>query len=461
MAGSQTSNPPSRGKGRPTTRESAGPSLGAILNLIRSGRAATRQELERESELGRAVVTDRVATLAEIGFIEESELGAASGGRAPRLVRFKKDLGRILVTTVDQWALGVGIADLSGRLLTEHHEPIDPGSDALAITQRTITLFEWLIAKQETTSPVWGIAVSTPRTVADEGSTPFMERTPICYPAWDEFPYVEMLIDHFEAPVWLRSSVETMTVGERFAGAGRDVRNMLFINVGNRIGAGLICEGRPYRGTHGAAGLIGQMPIHGGDRNSTLDSLAGNEMIAREGRAAAESGQSPALADLLQRGVDVGALEVSQAAQSGDPASIEILGRSGRLIGHSVAVLANMLNPGLIVLSGALAQTNDLLLAAVREIVYGESHPLVTRDLIIAKSQLGSSAGLIGAAMGVVESLFDPDCLKDWITSGTPLEHPKFRQVRASCADRLAGFAGRQDQAKGAPDVPPAGTGAL
>jgi predicted NBD/HSP70 family sugar kinase len=161
------------------------------------------------------------------------------------------------------------------------------------------------------------------------------------------------------------------------------------------------------------AGLIGHMPVQAGDRTSALDAMAGSDMIAREGMAAARSGKSPLLADTLRRSGDVGAIEVSQAAQSGDPTSMEILSQSGRLIGHSVAMLANMLNPDLIVLSGTMAQTNDLLLAAVRETVYGESNPLVTRDLIITKSQMGSSAGLVGAAMVVVESLFEPECFKD------------------------------------------------
>ena len=130
--------------------------------------------------------------------------------------------------------------------------------------------------------------------------------------------------------------------------------------LGKRIGAGLIFDGRLYRGAQGASGLIGQMPVQAGDRASTLDALAGSDMIAREGLAAAQSGKSPLLADTLRRGGDVGAIEVSQAAQSGDPASMEILGLSGRMIGHSVAMLANMLNPDLIILSGTMAQTNDL-----------------------------------------------------------------------------------------------------
>lgn len=428
--------PAVRGKGRPTTRDSAAASLGTVLNLIRTGRATTRQELERESELGRAVISDRVTTLADIGLIIESELGVATGGRAPRLVQLRTGLGCILVATIDQSALGVGIADLSGQMFTEHHEAIDLGSDAASICGRIVALFDWLVAKHAPHLPVWGIAISVPGPVTEGDDMLFMEQTPSFLPAWEGFPFVETLIGKFGAPVWLRSSIETMTMGERFAGAGKSVRNMLFVKVGKRIGAGLIFDGRFYRGAQGAAGLIGQMPVQAGDRSSVLDAVAGSDMIAREGLAAAQSGKSPLLADTLRRGGNVSAIEVSQAAQSGDAASMEILGQSGRLIGHSVAMLANMLNPDLIILSGTMAQTNDLLLAAVRETVYGESHPLITRDLVIAKSQMGSSAGLVGAAIIAVESLFDPLCLKDWIVHGTPLSHPAFVSLRDSCAMR-------------------------
>ena len=46
---------------------------------------------------------------------------------------------------------------------------------------------------------------------------------------------------------------------------------------------------------------------------------------------------------------------MGQAAQMGDPAAVEILSQSGRLIGQVAATLANMLNPELIVLAGSVA----------------------------------------------------------------------------------------------------------
>ena len=420
-----------RGKGRPRTSETAAPSLVEILNLIRTERATTRQALERESELGRAVVADRLQLLADMGLVDESELGLATGGRAPRLVRFAARRGLVLVATLDQTTIGVGVSDLSGNLLTEHHEAADLSAPVAQLASRLTTLFGWCLERQSIPTAPWGISLSVPGTVPSLRDGAFMTATPPVLPAWEDFPLVETLTRQFGVPVWMRSSVETMTMGELHAGAGHGLRSMLFIKVGRRIGAGIVCDGQLYRGAQGAAGLIGALPVQSDGLTGTLDAMAGADMIQREGRAAADTGRSPVLADLLRRGGEITPIEVSQAAQIGDPAAVAILSKSGHLIGQVVATLANALNPDLIVMSGTLAQTNDILLAGIREAVYGASHPLVTRDLRIIRSQMGSSAGLVGAARVASEAIFAPAFLKDWIIQGKPTLHPDFAALCA------------------------------
>ena len=421
---------PTRGKGRPRVAETAAPSMVELLNLIRADDPTTRQELERKSELGRAVVADRLTMLADLGLIDESELGAATGGRAPRLVRLAARRGRVLVATLDQTALGVGVADLAGNLLTEHHEEFELTAPPLLLAERLTTLLRWSLDRQASPGGLWGISLSVPGTVPGaEGG--FLTSTPPAVPAWEGFPLVEMLTRSFGVPVWMRSSVDTMTMGELHAGAGQGVYSMLFIKVGRRIGAGIVSEGRLYRGALGATGLIGAIQVSYGDRTGTLDAMAGSDMILREGRMAAENGRSAYLADTLRRGGEITAVDVAQAAQMGDAACVEILTISGRLIGQVVATLTNTLNPEVIVLSGSIVQTNDIILAAVREAVYGASHPLVTRDLRIIRSQMGSSAGLVGAARVGAELLFAPGFLKDWVMQGSPLLHPGFVAFRA------------------------------
>lgn len=238
-------------------------------------------------------------------------------------------------------------------------------------------------------------------------------------------------MEAFDAPVWLRSSVETMTMGEFHAGAGAGRETMLFVKVGKRIGAGLVNNRSLFRGAQGAVGLIGSVPVTLGDRHGTLESMAGADAIARQGRIAAETGESAILADHVRRGGDITAVDVAHAAHMGDAAAIDILSQSGRQIGQVVATLANMLNPELIVLSGSIAQSNDILLAAAREAIYGASHPLVSRDLQIIRSQMGSSSGLVGAAIVAAEGIFSPPVLRDWIMAGRPQAHPQFQALKS------------------------------
>jgi predicted NBD/HSP70 family sugar kinase len=437
-----------RGKGRPRTAETAAPSLVDLLNLVRAEGATTRQELERRSEMGRAVVADRLAMLTDLGLVDDSELGTATGGRAPRLVRFAARRAAVLVATLDQTAIGVGLADLAGNLLTEHHEAADLAAPPSRIAERLGALFRWTCERHAPRGGIWGMSLSVPGAVAASDAEGYLATTPPVLPAWEGFPLVETLTREFGVPLWMRSSVETMTMGELHAGAGKALQSLLFIKVGRRIGAGLVSDGRLYRGAQGAAGLIGLLPVQAGGMTGTLDALAGSDRIEAEGLAAARDGRSPILADILRRGGTITAIEVSQAAQMGDPVLSAILSEAGHLIGQVTATLANMLNPDVIVLSGSIVQTNDIILAAVREAVYGASHPLVTRDLRIIRSQLGSSAGLVGAARVAAEALFDPHFLRDWIMQGTPAAHPGF-------AAHLARLAAAQPPAPG-PAAPPA-----
>ena len=414
-----------RRKGRQRNSEAATASLVAILNHVRLSEATTRHELERVSEYGRAIIADRLAILSELVLVSESETGVATGGRAPRLVQFTKDRARLVVVTLDQSAIGVGLADLQGKLIMEHHEAINIANQTLT-ADRVCTLINWLMTRQPKIPNLWGISISVPGPVLTDPNIPFLLETPNFLPNWDNSGFVEALMQRFKVPVWMHSNVETMTMGELNGGAGIGQQTMLFIKVGQRIGAGLVSNGKPYHGAAGAVGLIGQLPVTSDDTTGSLDAMAGASMIKAKGIKAAQSGESAYLAELLEREKNITAVEVCQAAQMGDSVSTEIVVQSGRLIGGVVATLANMLNPQLIVFAGSIAQTNDILLASIRETVYGASHPLVTRDLRILRSQMGTSAALVGAAGIAVSALFEPVFLKDWILLGTPTQHPDF-----------------------------------
>jgi predicted NBD/HSP70 family sugar kinase len=413
-----------RSVGRPRSVDAAQASLALLLNLVRTGTATTRQELERRSELGRAVVADRLATMMDLGLLKEGELGQATGGRAPRQVQFRQDAGSLLVSAIDQSSIALGIADLNGQMLVEHHEAAHLDAGPEVILDRLATIFDWLLQETEKPAP-WGIGLALPGPI-EKPATDF-ETVPVLQSvqSWQGFPFLERLSTRFSVPIFARSGVQTMTMGEAKAGGGRNLNDLIYVKLGRSISAGLISEGQLHRGAQGAAGMIGHSRV--GDE--LLEAMAGADAIAREGMAAAEEGRSPYLAQTLERYGELSVVDIGHAAQLGDLFCVELLSRCGRMVGEALAPLANLVNPALIVVGGVVAESGgDSLLAGIREAVYRQSHPLVSRDLQIIRSQMGASSGLVGAAQVVMEELFAPATLQGWIGLGSPVRHPDFQK---------------------------------
>jgi predicted NBD/HSP70 family sugar kinase len=136
----------------------------------------------------------------------------------------------------------------------------------------------------------------------------------------------------------------------------------------------------------------------------------------------ARTGRSRRLADRLAEEGVLTAEDVAHAAAMGDGAALEILLRSGRLVGETLAALVNFFNPSLIVIGGGVARASDEYLAAIREVIYARSLPLATRSLAIHPSSLGGLAGVKGAAAMVLDQIFSEELLGRWIHAGRPTE---------------------------------------
>lgn len=401
--------------------------LAQVLFLIRDSGAATRQEIERSSGLSRAVVVDRLATLTARGLVEEGELGESTGGRAPRRVRFKATAGHVLVASLGTTTLSVGLADLSGRLLFEHHELADIGLGAEQTLDRVEELFDWMLEEHTAVREPWGIGLALPGVI--EPTNGRLDSHPILHllPGWGDYPAGDRLSKKFGAPVLIENEVHMMALGELRAGRGTDSDDLVFVKIGTGISAGVCLEGRLHRGAHGCAGDIGHVAVSDDEEvvcrcgnTGCLEALAGGAVIAREAQLGAEEGRSRYLEEVIASGRPVTSADVGIAAQRGDPFCIELLSRSGRMVGATLATVVAAHNPSLVVVGGGVAQAGEILVAAIREALYRRSRSLATRDLHIVRSEMGKTAGLVGATLAVTDELFSWDYLRSWIDVGSP-----------------------------------------
>ncbi|MDQ1738752.1 MAG: hypothetical protein QOE53_404 [Pseudonocardiales bacterium] len=404
-------------------------SLAAVLAAVRGGRLRTRPDLVRRLGLGRNVVSQRVAQLIDFGLLDEGQLAPSTGGRPSRELRFRAEVGCLLVAELGATELQVGLSDLDGALLAQRTEACDVAAGPEPTLARLEQIFDELLAERSVEVPVWGVGVGLPGPVEFSRGRPI---APPIMPGWDGYPVRDRLSATYQAPAWVDNDVNVMALGELRAGIGRTELELLYVKVGTGIGAGLISAGRLHRGAQGAAGDIGHVSVLDDDsvlcrcgNTGCLEALAGGYALSRDGLAIAGSGRSPALADVLAATGHVTARDVIAAAGAGDPACLALVTRSGRLVGRVLATLVNFYNPSLIVIGGQVSSGGDIFLGELRRTVYGRSTALGARDLRIKTSPLGDRAGLLGAAFLAADQLFSRVCLGHWIQNGSPAGRPE------------------------------------
>jgi predicted NBD/HSP70 family sugar kinase len=99
--------------------------------------------------------------------------------------------------------------------------------------------------------------------------------------------------------------------------------------------------------------------------------------------------------------------DVRAALDDGHPDAVRLAREAGQRCGEVLATVVTLLNPGVLMIAGDLAETH--FLAGVRELLYQRALPRSTRSLQIVTSRLGDRAGLAGATAMVVEHLYSPE----------------------------------------------------
>src|SRR3954447_23932732 len=375
--------------------------VGSLLRLIRDGEAVTRADLVRRTGLARSTVAQRLEVLLAHELVYEAGGSASTGGRPPTLLGFNQGAGLLLVADLGAPHSRLVASDLAGVPLAEVTYDMD-------IAQGPETVLPWVherfldLLKDVGRGPrdVRGLGVGVPAPVA---FSPGERVAPPIMPGWDGYSIPRWFAAHYDAPVLVDNDVNIMALGEHWT-HWRNVEHLLFVKVGTGIGCGIVADRQVHRGAQGAAGDIGHIRIAGHDDVICRCGNAGCLEAVAGGRALAEQ--------LAEAGLDArSSRDVVALVRSGEPLAIQLVRDAGRYLGEVLAGAVNFFNPGAIVIGGDISDTHQHLLAGVREVAIRRSLPMATRDLRMVPSQLGDRAGVVGAAIMVIEHILDPDAI--------------------------------------------------
>jgi predicted NBD/HSP70 family sugar kinase len=340
------------------------------------------------------------------------ELGASTGGRAPRRLRVRAGAGCVLGVDIASHELTVGVADLAGTMHATRHEHIDIGGGPEAILALVGSMGDALMNGR-----LRSVALGMPEAVAFDNGVPVALPT---MPEWNRYPVRERLASRWSVPVGMDDRVNLLALGERRVNplAARS-RHMLYVGGGAGVGAAVVADGRVYRGSSGLAGAIGHVTVSGAGEVTCgcgnvdcLEAVVGGVALSRDGRMLAETGRSPALAAVLADRGEIQPVDITRVAEQGDRAARALLDRAGVLLGEGIAALVNAYNPDLVVIGGGIARAGERVLDAVRESVRRHALPAAVRSLRIELSVADEEvAGVTGAVQFALDQVFSAETL--------------------------------------------------
>jgi N-acetylglucosamine repressor len=394
-----------------------------VLNVLRTG-AASRADVVRTTGLSPTTVSAIVSELVESGLINEVGEGKSSGGRPPLLLRIDDERNYIVGLKVTRFDISIAVTDLRAEVLHSELVELDGlgaaelsghpfGSSGATEVDPASVLDQLCLATADAVrkagvglDQVVGIGIGLAGLV--EAGTGICRYSPAF--GWRNVAVAGPLAQRLGRPVLVDNDVNTLTVAEQWFGRGHGVDDFVVVTVGVGVGAGIVIDGKLCRGSRGAAGEIGHLPVGGSTvrcrcgQRGCLEALSSDHAVLRYIDEALQRGETSSVArpDTSSLTMD----EVRQAAESGDSVAAKALEKAGHALGVGIATLVNLLNPRLVILSGegtlAGPLRSDAALAAMQERTFAD----LDRDVEFVVDSADDVSWARGAACIVLGELF-------------------------------------------------------
>ena len=218
-------------------------------------------------------------------------------------------------------------------------------------------------------------------------------------PGWDDIEVVSIVKEQLSCPVFLENDANACALAEWKFGAGKGSSNMAFMTFGTGLGAGLILDGKLYRGVSDMAGEVGHIrlspfgPAGYGKRGSFEGFCSGNGIAQLGDTVAKEYLGKGVTPSYYKKDCIASAKDIAEAARKGDAAAKEVFTVCGTKLGEGLSIMIDILNLERIVIGSIFTRCQDLLVPAMETIIKREALPQAANFCKILPAGLNESIG--------------------------------------------------------------------
>lgn len=383
-----------------------------ILRFIKNEGPISRADLAKRYKISKAAVSEIIAHLLQQGYIREVGIGNSTslGGRKPILLDFNPKAGYAIGIEIKRDHAHVALGDLNAMIYEKqliNYKSGSPLKNLLGFIFKIIESFQdlpWV----KNAKPI-GIGVAIPGLINYEVGK-IQESDSL--KSWQGYPIKKTFEDHFGIETIIENDVKAISLGECRFGNGKNVNNIVYLWIGDGIGAGIIINGELYRGVSASAGEVGFYELgcfirnfddfkllYNGQKN--FGEILSSKVLINGALYGLQNGYAN-----MMDADDITLDSILGQAEANNPLAVELLKEYGTLIGVICINLINTLNPELILIGGHSFTQNKLLLKFIKEKVRKDVLRTPSRAVHVKSAMLHEDAGILGAIGLILEDLF-------------------------------------------------------
>ena len=370
-----------------------------ILNLLRKEGVCARVLLANLSQLKQATVTNITGDFIKWGLVKEVGFLTGSKGRRSIGISINNDDFGILAIRLARKNYSVGVFDLSGTQVSVKRVELDVNQPAKITFQAIIEDAKKLIRSSKPRKIIaFGMAIPGPYS-SKRGRIELMTGVT----GWSDIPIRETLTDLFHVPVFMEQDANCGALAQFWYNADSFQNGLVvYIAIGQGVGAGIINNGELLKGSIGVAGEIGHTSI---DLNGPRCSCGNYGCLENYCSSIAFTKK---VNDVLKPKKPYTFQEAAALLQSGDKKVRQIFLELCERLAVGIVNITNSFNPTVIVLGDEMSHiAPDLMLKQVKESVKERVIPEIYDNMSITMSLVASDSIIHGAAIVAIEDVFE------------------------------------------------------
>ncbi|MBS4220425.1 ROK family transcriptional regulator [Bacillus sp. FJAT-49711] len=379
-----------------------------ILDIIRKNGPISRAEIAKKINISPTTVTSAVSDLIRDSLVVEGGTGESSGGRKPILVQLNPDICFLIGVAIDASKITIAELNLNAKVTRKEVHSLEENVD-LDLSTELIEIIEHFFKKCKNLQDCLGISITIQGIVdSEKGIVAYNPKLKI-----HDLPLKNAIEEAFNIPTYIDNDTNGSLLAEKGFGMYQQSKNLIYVTIGDGVGASMLVNDSIFRGYHGGAGEFGHTTIdyEGATCNcgnvGCLENYVSWHAIYSRIVSDIKAGKKSLLVEEVNGHLSNITPDLfRKAIYDGDVLANSILDDVAFYLGTGLVNLIHLFNPERIILGGDLAFENPQLIKKVNDHISRFALQTHTHNLEVLPSSFGNDSEVVGSASLLLHELF-------------------------------------------------------